>query len=530
MKASSKALFYIVLIGLLLPNAALAQENEGFSDEEVAYITADIDVLPNSSNINVWLVCLEEQECTTADRGSKEFLFDNDPDYVEFEVEVYNPFSESADYYLLAKENGGWQLLLFLDSVEPYSDKTIFMPLWFEYAGFSNEKDDVAIVAVSSQGKEKYEFSIFENWQPYERLQATLLLFGIPVSLILGVFLIVLVAIITAFVFFKRKPSVLVKKAKQYTLKSLFIPSFKGKTWKEDLSLLILHPLFWLIEIAAGLIIITIIFIESILGMSLGVGFTVFFIGGICAMASPIAYLFIGWLVDWYEREPLRFIVAIFFWGFFAAFISFFVNTIIGIFTDFFFGIALGEAGFFFSMIIGAVIVAPVVEETSKGFGVLLLSANKEMNDVLDGILYGFGVGMGFAAIENWLYFTSANPAAVGGVMAWAFLIFNRSLFAALGHGWMTATTGAVIAFLKTRLKKHSYLYFIPAVILAMIMHGIFNFIAFIDGLISYFLNNPIPIFDPILVFGLTIIFGIIIAFQLMKNRAELFGKRGKAK
>ena len=54
--------------------------------------------------------------------------------------------------------------------------------------------------------------------------------------------------------------------------------------------------------------------------------------------------------------------------------------------------------------IIATAVLAPVIEEIIKSAGVVVMSAHHEMNDTLDGLLYGFVVGVGFSAVENWFY------------------------------------------------------------------------------------------------------------------------------
>ncbi len=509
----------LFLVGLCgLSSAQITEEKE-------REIVEGLDQLSNFEQLGLYVICYEGEECTEEYRSNLGFIFNNDPTVVEFEAILTNPFATDTEFYLVAKEDGEWKVVQIIDTVGSYSEKSTIISLEFVYAGQSTERNEVAIVGVSEGGKIKNEFVITEDWSPYEELELGLFIFGIPITIVLGIILMLLVGAITAFVFLRRRPVGEIK----YTFKGLFIPSIKGRSFKELIALIILNPIFWLFELICGAIIICIIFIFSLMDVGF-IGFMIFLIGGMFAISAPVAYLFIAWLIDWYEREPFRFLLSIFFWGIFAAFISFFANTIIGWIAEVLFGLTLGEFGLFLSMIFGAVIVAPVVEETAKGFGVLILAGHREMNDVLDGILYGFGVGMGFAFIENWLYFTSVHPAAVGGLIGWGFLIFSRSTLCALGHGWFTASTGAIIAFIKGKTGKFNYLYFIPAVVVAIILHGIFNFVAFIDGLVGFFVGIPVPIFDPIGMFILTAIFGVIVFFQLMKNKEEFFRMQKKGK
>jgi RsiW-degrading membrane proteinase PrsW (M82 family) len=98
------------------------------------------------------------------------------------------------------------------------------------------------------------------------------------------------------------------------------------------------------------------------------------------------------WL-DRYDPEPPWLLSMAFAWGALVAVIaSFIVNTIIG-------GIAGRE--------IGAIVSAPIIEEATKGIGVLLVLIffRREFDDILDGIVYAGVVALGFATVENILYY-----------------------------------------------------------------------------------------------------------------------------
>ncbi|MFC1641118.1 PrsW family intramembrane metalloprotease [Myxococcota bacterium] len=95
-----------------------------------------------------------------------------------------------------------------------------------------------------------------------------------------------------------------------------------------------------------------------------------------------------------------------------------------------------------------AVLVAPPVEESTKGFGLLLLwgasaVALKELDGPLDGAIYGGVVGLGFTLTEDVLYIASAQ--AQGGMAGFASVFLLRTVLAGLGHATFTAMTGLAI-------------------------------------------------------------------------------------
>lgn len=65
----------------------------------------------------------------------------------------------------------------------------------------------------------------------------------------------------------------------------------------------------------------------------------------------------------------------------------------------------------------GAAIVAPINEEFYKGMGLifLYLMAKDEFNSVMDGLVYGAMIGLGFQVIENVQYFMLAAGESGGG-------------------------------------------------------------------------------------------------------------------
>jgi len=167
-----------------------------------------------------------------------------------------------------------------------------------------------------------------------------------------------------------------------------------------------------------------------------------------------------------------------------------------------------------------AIFLAPVVEETAKGLGVLIISGHHELDNTFDGILFGFAIGMGFAAVENWLYFAAnANPIAVGGLTAWTYTILYRSVLCSLAHGCFTATTGAFVGFFRShsRLRDFAWAGFLIGLPLAAALHSLFNFTAILDSVISM----PVPIFDPLLTLVVTtiyIIIGVVLQLQMEKS------------
>ncbi|WKK71029.1 PrsW family intramembrane metalloprotease [Rathayibacter oskolensis] len=90
---------------------------------------------------------------------------------------------------------------------------------------------------------------------------------------------------------------------------------------------------------------------------------------------------------------------------------------------------------------VGAVIQAPLVEETAKGLGVLLvlLIWRRSFDGPVDGIVYAAVVASGFAFVENILYFGSAL--VEGGLGSLAVTFFLRGVLSPFAHVLFTACT-----------------------------------------------------------------------------------------
>ncbi len=147
--------------------------------------------------------------------------------------------------------------------------------------------------------------------------------------------------------------------------------------------------------------------------------------------------------MDRYEPEPFWLLTLAFFWGAVAATLMAIVMNGVG---EEVLSAALHapEA----SQIVQsstASFVAPLVEESCKGSGMLLLWLLSafwlhEVDGALDGAIYGGVIGLGFTLTEDVLYVGGA--AAQGGAAAFTALFLVRTVAAGLSHASFTAMTG----------------------------------------------------------------------------------------
>ena len=191
-------------------------------------------------------------------------------------------------------------------------------------------------------------------------------------------------------------------------------------------------------------------------------------------LASGLATMLYAWLVWWldrYEKEPWWLLATAFLWGAIPAVI---LSAVAELILD----IPISVMGHSLAYeIAGSSLIAPVVEEVSKGlvvFGILLLT-RREMDSVLDGIVYGAMAGLGFALTENFFYFLSSLQE--GGWGTWMMVVFIRAIIFGLNHAFFTGITGAAVGYARLSADAFSRLV-VPLVGLmgAVLFHSVHNF------------------------------------------------------
>jgi RsiW-degrading membrane proteinase PrsW (M82 family) len=223
-----------------------------------------------------------------------------------------------------------------------------------------------------------------------------------------------------------------------------------------------------------GFIAVCAVVMLLILGFSNGV--TGLLIGlGAAILPVPVLVGCFLWL-DRYEPEPTRYLVFCFAWGSAVATLaSLGVNTGAAWLFD---NIGLPEA-------LVAVLVAPFIEETMKTLGPILLlwRRRREWSGITDGIVYCGLSAIGFAMVENVLYLGGHGYAAGADQYGPAtgiqnvFLIFIvRILFTGFAHPLFTSMAGVGLGLAsRSGDRRVKWLAPIAGLLLAMILHGLFN-------------------------------------------------------
>ena len=119
--------------------------------------------------------------------------------------------------------------------------------------------------------------------------------------------------------------------------------------------------------------------------------------------------------------------------------------------------------------------VAPVVEEALKAAFVIVLLTRNKVGFVVDAAIHGFGIGTGFAVLEN-LYYLQANPGAPP--LTWVVRGFGTSIM----HGGTTAILAMVSKSLLQRSDQFRFSLVIPGLGLAIVLHSLYN----------HFVLNPV--------------------------------------
>lgn len=165
----------------------------------------------------------------------------------------------------------------------------------------------------------------------------------------------------------------------------------------------------------------------------------------VAAVVPMFTYMVIIWWLDRNEREPFWMVLLCFVWGGTGAIILAIIGSLL-------FQIPLSTLIITVSNdpgdlidLSGAVVVAPLVEEATKGVFLLIVALSRRFDGVVDGVVYGGAIGLGFGMTENFMYFLSYGTTPV----SWVFVVVIRTLFSAVMHCMSTATLGAFIGFAK---------------------------------------------------------------------------------
>lgn len=188
------------------------------------------------------------------------------------------------------------------------------------------------------------------------------------------------------------------------------------------------------------------------------------------------------------EKEPWRLIILLWLAGMLLAFMLLTISNFIGDpFQNLYFTVRQGLPPLWLGLII-----LVIIEESLKFILLIaLIWRNKEFNQIIDSVQYGVALSLGFAAIENIIYFlplafTSLQFPLTGTNLTFFYLFFiGRALFTTLLHSLTGGIMGLMIG--KARFSKGHliYLLIVSGVLLSIIIHLIFNISVLMNNLVS---------------------------------------------
>ncbi len=185
----------------------------------------------------------------------------------------------------------------------------------------------------------------------------------------------------------------------------------------------------------------------------------------VLGLAPGIFWLWYFYRRDTWEHEPRSLVAKTFLYGA--------VVTVVAVFI---------EVPFLFSELLLSVIIAPVVEELCK-FAVVRLRVYKraEFNEPVDGIVYAAAAALGFAAVEN-VFYLGGTFFDIGVVVFTATFVI-RALISVPSHAIFSSMWGYALGLAKCTPKAQTGHIVLTGVLLAILLHGIFNFLA-LSGLL----------------------------------------------
>jgi RsiW-degrading membrane proteinase PrsW (M82 family) len=196
-------------------------------------------------------------------------------------------------------------------------------------------------------------------------------------------------------------------------------------------------------------------------------------IAAVVAFVPAAFYLMIFLWLDRYDPEPVWLLSLAFAWGaLVATFISFIFNTL--------FGAVAGDT-------LTSVVSAPFIEEGTKGLGVLLIALlfRKEFDSIVDGIVYAGVVALGFATVENVIYY--GRGLLSGGMTALMVMFFLRGVLSPFSHVLFTSMTGIGCGI--ARETHHPLLRVsmpVAGYVGAIFLHGLWNLAASLGNLMFF--------------------------------------------
>src|SRR5438128_6478665 len=209
------------------------------------------------------------------------------------------------------------------------------------------------------------------------------------------------------------------------------------------------------------------------------------------ASVIPLLFLYLIKWLNFFETHRVRLILLALVWGAIATELSYLVSHPM-------------------RLVLGMPFVvthtAPIVEEIFKSLVLLYLVRRADTTFFVDGAVYGFASGIGFAIAENMLYLSRVD--ADTGLIVGA----TRAFMASVLHGSLTAIVGMAVAGFPLGRVKHPLVAWVIGLTIAIAVHTVYN-----NTAVHQFLFGQT---------GLLVLAGIAFSALLLVSVAILWGLR----
>lgn len=210
------------------------------------------------------------------------------------------------------------------------------------------------------------------------------------------------------------------------------------------------------------------------------------------------------WWLDRYTPQPRVTLVFAFAWG---AAMSVALALIVGLAVQV--AMASSDTGEGASQFLGAVVQAPIVEESMKSAGLLalLIFGRRFISGPIDGVVYAILIAGGFAFTENILYFgrAFAESQAAGEASAFWQTFVLRGIMSPFAHACFTSLAGIGIGIAAERRSLPLYVGLgLGGLALGMCLHALWNGATFfldvdpeapLRSFLTYYGYIQVPIF-----------------------------------
>src|SRR5436190_7916513 len=182
----------------------------------------------------------------------------------------------------------------------------------------------------------------------------------------------------------------------------------------------------------------------------------------------PLSFLYLIKWLNFFETHRFRYILLALVWGAIALELAYLVNHPLKL---------------IFGLPFVATRTGPTGEEIFKSLVLLYLVRRGAMTSFIDGAVYGFAAGIGFAIAENMLYLSRVD-ADTGVVIG-----TSRAFMASVLHGSTSAIVGMAVGGFPLGRVKHPLLAWVIGLVVAIAIHTAYNETVFLNvaaGRIGY--------------------------------------------